>query len=305
MPTMDRELRRGVRAAVLAYLVWGLLTVYWKQLTEFDPFDLIGWRMLMAAVVMAVVVTVRGRWPVVLGALREPRLAARLVLAGLLLTINWTTYVWAVVNDHVLETALGYFLAPLGTTAIGVFVLGERLTPLKRLGIVFALGAVVVLTISYGRFPVVAVLIAVSWSMYALAKRTVPLGPVESLAGETFLLAVPALVTVVVLAGRDASVPDTASAGEWLLVAGTGVATAAPLVLFAFAAQRVPFTLLGPLNYLVPIINFLLGWLAYGEDLPPSRVVGFLLVWFALVAVSVDTVRAARRARAPEPVAAR
>jgi chloramphenicol-sensitive protein RarD len=301
---MDHELARGVRAAVTAYLVWGLLTVYWKQLTEFDPVELIGWRVLMAALVMAVIVTVRGRWTVMRAALTDVRLVGRLLVASLLLTVNWTTYVWAVVNDHVLETALGYFLAPLGTTAIGVIVLGERLTPLKRAGIAFAAAAVVVLTVSYGRFPVAAVVIAASWSLYGLTKRRVPLSPVESLAGETFLLVVPAAIVVGWFAGRDTSVPASATPAEWLLVAGTGIATAGPLLLFAFAAQRVPFTLLGPLNYLVPLINFLLGWLVYGEELPPSRAAGFLLVWFALVAVSVDTIRAARRSRVPEPMLA-
>jgi chloramphenicol-sensitive protein RarD len=292
---VDPEVAKGVRAGVLAYLLWGLLTVYWKQLSDFDPIELIGWRVLMAGVVMAVLVSVNGRWSVIGASLLDRRLAARLLVAALLLSTNWTTYVWAVVHDHVIETALGYFLAPLGTMAIGVFVLGERLTALKRVAIVFAVAAVVVLTASYGRLPFVAVVIAASWSLYGLAKRKVPLSPIESLAGETFLLALPALVVVIVLGQRSDSVPSTAGPADWVLVVGTGVVTALPLLLFAMAAKRVPFTLLGPLNYLVPIINFLLGWLVYGEPLPPSRVVGFVFVWCALVAVTTDTVRAARR----------
>jgi chloramphenicol-sensitive protein RarD len=294
---MDPEVARGVRAAVVAYLLWGLLTVYWKQLTHFDAVELIGWRMVMAAAVMAVIVTVNGRWQVIVDSLRTPRLAARMLVAGLLLATNWTTYVWAVVNDHLLETALGYFLAPLGTMAVGVLVLHERLTPLRRLAMVFAIAAVAVLTISYGRLPFVAIIIAVSWTCYGVAKREVPLTPVESLAGETFLLTPAAIALIVVLGQRADSVPETAGAVDWLLVAGTGIATAVPLLLFAFAAKRVPFTVLGPLNYLVPLINFVLGWLVYDEALPPSRVAGFLLVWCALVAVTIDTVSAARRSR--------
>ena len=300
---MEHDVTRGVRAAFLAYLVWGLLTVYWKQLTGFDPFELIGWRVAMSAVVMAVVVTTQGRWPVLGRTLRDPRLLGRLAVASLLLTVNWTTYVWAVVNDRVIETALGYFLAPLGTMAIGVLVLGERLSPLKRLAAGFATGAVVVLTVSYGRLPIVALLIAASWSLYALSKRRVPLTPVESLAGETMVLLLPALGVIAWGATQPDGVPETASTADWVLLAGTGVVTAVPLLLFAFAAQRVPFTVLGPLNYLVPIINFLLGWLVYDEDMPPSRFVGFILVWFALGAVTIDTVRDSRRARVPEPVA--
>jgi chloramphenicol-sensitive protein RarD len=300
--TVDPELSRGVRAGILAYLIWGLLTVYWKQLTAFDAFELIGWRMVMAAIVMALVITLRHRWSVVRGALTQPALAARVLVAGLLLAVNWTTYVWSVVNDHVIETALGYFLAPLGTMAIGVFVLGESVTRLKRVAIGFAVLAVVVLTASYGRLPVAALLIAASWSLYGLAKRQVPLTPIESLAGETFVLLVPALAVIGWGATRADGVPATADGVDWLLLAGTGVVTAVPLLLFAVAAQRVPFTLLGPLNYLVPIINFVLGWAVYGEELPPSRVVGFLLVWCALVAVTVDTVRGNHRTPTRESV---
>jgi chloramphenicol-sensitive protein RarD len=286
-----------MRAGLAAYLIWGLLTVYWKQLGEFDPFELIGWRMTMAAVVMALVVTVRGSWGAVRAAFRDPRLVARITAAGLLLTANWTTYVWAVVNDRIIETALGYFLAPLGLSAVGVFVLGERLTVLKQIGIGFAVLAVVVLTWSYGRLPVVALILAVTWSSYGLLKRRVPLEPVESLAGETFALALPALALIVWGAGRAGSIPSTASATEWVMVLGLGVITAVPLLLFAVAAKVVPFTVLGPLNYLVPIINFLLGWLVYGEPLPLDRVIGFALVWLALAAVTIDTIRTAREPR--------
>jgi chloramphenicol-sensitive protein RarD len=298
---MDPELSRGVRAGVAAYLLWGFLTIYWKQLTGFGAFELIGWRMAMAALVMAGVITARRRWPVLRDAFRRPRLVVGLVVASVLLTANWTTYVWAVVNDHIVETALGYFLAPLGTMAIGVVVLGERLTPMKRLAVVFAVSAVAVLTFSYGRLPVVALVLAGTWSVYGLAKRRVPLTPIESLAGETFVLLLPALGVIAWASARSGSVPDTASTVEWVLIAGTGVVTAVPLLLFAVAARSVPFTLLGPLNYLVPIINFALGWLVYGEPMPLSRFVGFVLIWCALAAATIDTVRSSRRPVLPEP----
>jgi chloramphenicol-sensitive protein RarD len=283
----------GVRAAVAAYLLWGLLTVYWKQLHDFDPFELIGWRIVSATVVMAVVVTVRHRWPVLRAALRDRPTALRLALAAVLLTINWTGYVWAVANDRVLETALGYFMAPLGTMALGITVLGERASWWHRAALAFAAAAVVVLTLSYGRPPWVALIIAASWSVYGLLKRRVPLTPVESLAGETFVLVVPAVVLVAVLAGTDGSVPTSATAAEGGLIALSGVATAVPLLLFAIAAQRVPFTLLGALQYLVPTINLLLGWLVYDESMPAERLVGFALVWVALVLVTIDRITAA------------
>jgi len=288
---MDGEQLRGLQAAIVAYVLWGLLTIYWRQLSGLNAVELIGWRVASASVFMGVVVTVTGRWAPVLGALRSRSVALRIGLASLLLTVNWTTYVWAVVNERIIETALGYFLAPLGTMALGVFVLGERLTPLKRLSIVFAVAAVVVLTISYGRMPWVALLLATSWSWYGLTKRRVPLDPVASLTSELLVLAVPAFALVAGGFVRNGGIPDQASGADWPLLVGTGAITAIPLLLFAFAAKRVPFTILGPANYLVPIINFLLGWLVFDESLPSSRVVGFALVWVALMLITVDMAR--------------
>ena len=177
----------------------------------------------------------------------------RIALASLLLTVNWTTYVWAVVNDRVIETALGYFLAPLATMALGVFVLGERLTPLKRWSIACTAVAAIVLTWSYGRMPWVALVLAISWSWYGLTKRRVPLEPIESLTSELLVLLIPALGLVAAGWFRTAGIPTEASGVDWFLLVGTGAITAAPLLLFAFAAQRVPFTMLGPANYLVPL----------------------------------------------------
>ena len=291
----ERTVAQGVRLAVAAYLLWGFLTIYWKQLSGFDAFELIAWRMACAGVVMAIVVTARRTWPTVIGALRDPGVARRLVLASLLLTVNWGSYVWAVTNDRVIETALGYFIAPLATMAIGVFVLKEQPTTAQRFAFGCAAVAVVILTVSYGRPPWTALVIAGSWSLYGLTKRRVPLGAVDSLAGETFVLFVPAVAAVVWFSTTGDSVAATADATDWLLVLSTGAITAVPLMLFAGAAKSVPFTLLGPLNLLVPVINFGLGWLVYDEPVPVDRLVGFAFVWVALGVVMWDRVTSRRR----------
>lgn len=299
---MDRDQARGLRTAVSAYLLWGLLTIYWKQLAGFDAIEMIGWRITTATLFMAAFVSLTGRWAPIIATLRDRAAVVRMVLASILLTINWTTYVWAVVNDRVIETALGYFLAPVGTIALGVLLLGERLTPLLRTSTALALIAVSVLTISYGRFPFVAIALAGTWSWYGLTKRRVALGPVESLTTELLVVFVPAAVIVVAGATRSGGVASVAVGFDWVLLTGTGLITAVPLLLFAHAAHRVPFTILGPAQYLVPSINFLLGWLAFGESLPTSRLVGFGLVWVALALVTVDTVR--RSNPQPEPALA-
>lgn len=278
--------------------MWGLLTIYWKQLAHLDPFEMIGWRVVSATVLMITVVAVQGRLAPIRAAFRMRATRNRIVLAALLLTANWTTYVWAVGAGRVVETALGYFLAPLVTIAIGATVFGETLGWLQRGSVAAALVAVAVLTVSYGKVPWVAVTLAATWSWYSLIKRGVPLGPTESLTSELLVVVGPAIAMAASgwFGGSD-SVPGEASGVDWVLVLGTGAITALPLVLFAFAAPRVPFTLLGPSNYLIPVINFLLGWLVYDEAMPASRFVGFGFVWLALVLVSVHTVHADRRAR--------
>ncbi len=286
---------RGVRVGIAAYTIWGLLTIYWKQLDGFGALELIGWRMTFAGVVMAGVVTVRRSWPKVIAAFRHRPTLLRLAAAAALLTGNWGGYVWAVVNDRVIETALGYFIAPLATMAIGVVVLREQPTAAQRVAFALASVAVVLLTISNGRPPWIAFVIAASWSLYGLAKRQIPLDAVDSLAGETFVLVVPAAIVLLVVSGHATSAVQTADAIDWMFIAGTGAITAIPLVLFASAAKSIPFTLLGPLNLIVPVINFGLGWLLYDESVPIDRLIGFSFVWMALIAVIVDRFRATPR----------
>lgn len=297
-PIDEAAQRRGVQLAVAAYLLWGFLTIYWKQLHGFDAFELIAWRMVLAAVVMAVIVTLRRTWPTVIAALADPGIARRLVMASVLLAVNWFCYVWAVNNDRVIETALGYFIAPLATMAMGVFVLHETPSRSQRLAFACAAVAVVILTVSYGQPPWIAFAIAASWSTYGLTKRRVPLGAVDGLAGETFVLFVPAVAAVVWFSTQADSVASTASPRDWVFVLGTGLISAVPLTLFAAAAKSVPFTVLGPLNLLVPVINFGLGWLIYDEPMPADRLVGFAFVWLALGVVMWDRVTIHRRSGA-------
>jgi chloramphenicol-sensitive protein RarD len=295
--------QRGIVAGVTAYLIWGALTLYWRHLEEFNAVELIGWRVICSAAIMAIVLSVSHRWQHLRPILHDRRLLGSVVLCALFLTINWTTYVWAVVHDHVIETALGYFLAPLGTMAVGVIVLHEKVSRAQQFVFVLALIAVGILTFSYGRVPWLALIIATTWVAYGYLKKHVPLTPIESMAAESFIVLGPAIVAVTVLAGGANSIPSTATTGQFLLVLCSGLATIVPLTLFAYAAQRMPLTVIGPLNYIVPTINFCLGWLVFHESLPPSRVVGFALVWVGLIIATVDTARRSRIKPAPaEPI---
>ncbi len=291
------EQRNGIIVAVTTYALWGLLTIYWKQLEHFDAFELIGWRIVASAVVMAAVLTFTRRWQNVIAVFRDRRLLGTVTIASLFLTVNWTSYVWAVVHDHVLETALGYFVAPLGTVMVGVIVLHEPLRLAQKVAIAFALTSVAVLTASYGRVPWLALAIAVSWTVYGYMKKQVPLSPVDSMAAETFVLVAPALLLAIALAGRAGSIPHSASNGQLTFAICTGLATAGPLMLFAFAAHRVPLTIIGPMQYIVPTMNFVIGWLIYDEAMPTDRLIGFALVWIGLIVLTVESLVRARRLR--------
>jgi chloramphenicol-sensitive protein RarD len=298
------ELRSGVIAGMSAYLLWGFLTVYWKALQDFSAVELIGYRIMSSVVLLVVLLAALHRLRPLVTALRDRRLLGRVSLAAVLLTANWTSYVWAVLHGNVIETALGYFMAPLGTMLIGVVVLKERLRTRQKIAVGFAVTAVAVLTIGYGRVPWIALVLAGTWSVYGLLKKQVPLQPYESLAAETLVLLVPAVGLVVWGAGQTEGVPGSADAFHWVLILLSGVVTTVPLVLFAHAAQRVPFTMLGPMQYVVPTINFLLGWLVYDEVLDATRVIGFAFVWVALVIISVDTVSHTRKTAAVAVAAA-
>jgi chloramphenicol-sensitive protein RarD len=292
--------RAGIVAGLVAYTVWGMLTVYWKQLEHFSAFELIGWRITASAAVMVVVLTTGKRWAHVARVWRDRRLLLRVSAAAVALTVNWTSYVWAVVHHHVLETALGYFIAPLGTVMVGVIVLKEPLRAAQGVALGLGAAAVAVLTVSYGRVPWLALSLAVSWTVYGYLKKHVPLTPVESMAAESFVLLLPAFAVAAAFAGRAGSIPHAATGRELLFACLSGVATVAPLTLFAFAAQRVPLSTIGPMQYVVPTMNFLIGWRLYDERLTTQRVIGFGLVWVGLVVLTLDMLRRTRAQRASD-----
>lgn len=298
----EHELRKGLIAGVLAYVLWGLLTIYWKKLHGFPPFELIGWRIMASFVVLIGLAIANRRVKAIASAAFSRQLAARIAAAAVLVTVNWSSYVWAVSHDHVIETALGYFMAPLLTMWLGVSVLKERLNTAQKTTIGLAVVAIGILTVGYGRLPFLALLIAGSWALYGLLKRQIPMSSLDSLTAEMMWLVLPAIVLAITQSSQTSSITNTADGVHWVLVILTGVITVIPLWMFGLAAKRVPLTVLGPLQYSVPTINFLLGWLAYNEELDATRVVGFAFVWVALAVLATDTARRSQRARVQRAV---
>ena len=286
--------RTGIAYGLGAYITWGFLTIYWKFLKDFNAFELIGWRIVTSAIVLLAILMYNKQLRNLVIALREPQVLLRVGLASILLSVNWTTYVWAVVHDHVLETALGYFIAPIFTMMIGFIVLREPIRTSHRLVIGLATIAIVILTFSYGQLPWRALLIATSWSCYGYLKKQVKLTSLESLSGEVVALVLPAFVLVLITFNRTDSVPNTANLAEWILVLLTGLMTALPLLMFGAASRRVRLSVLGPMQYLVPTFNFLLGWLAYNEELNTTKLLGFAFVWVGLAIFFVDSAKATK-----------
>lgn len=289
--------RSGVAYGLGAYITWGLLTIYWKFLKDFNAFELIGWRVVTSSIILLTVIIYTKRLRSLVTALRDPKLCLRIALASILLSINWTTYVWAVVHENVIETALGYFISPLATMIIGFAVLREPIRSAHRAVIAFAGIAVVILTYSYGRPPYLALIIAGSWSVYGYLKKQVPLSSLESLSAEVLMLLVPAIGILIWGFNRSDSVKNIATTTQWTFVLFTGLMTAIPLLLFGAASRRVRLSLLGPMQYLVPTFNFFLGWLAYNEKLDTTRLVGFAFVWFGLVILITDSVKSSKNSR--------
>jgi chloramphenicol-sensitive protein RarD len=244
---------------------------------------------------MALVVVLMRRTPEVLAVVRDRRAFRILTFAAVVISFNWAAYIWGVNNGRVVETSLGYFINPLVTVLMGVFILGERLRRLQWVAVGIAGLAVVVLTLDYGRLPYVALVLAFSFGSYGLAKKQAGVDAVVSLTIETAEIAPLAGVYVAWLVATGASSVGSEGPGHALLFATTGVVTAIPLLCFGAAAIRVPLVVLGLLQYLAPVIQFALGVLLFREDMPPGRWIGFGLVWVALAIFTVEAINHRRR----------
>ncbi|MEU4391547.1 EamA family transporter RarD [Kribbella sp. NPDC023855] len=297
------EQRRGFGFGLTAYLLWGLFPLYWKLLDSSGALELLAHRILWAMLTIVGLVLVRRRFGQVRALLAEPRRRWPLVAAAVLISVNWGGYIWGVNNGRVVETSLGYFITPLFTVLLGVIFLKERLRVAQWIALGIAFVAVAALTIENGRPPWVAIVLTFSFGFYGLAKKRAGAGAIEGMAVETATIAPLALAMLVVLALQGDSTVTHQGPGYLTLVLLTGPLTAVPLLLFGAAATRVSMTTLGLLNYVAPIMQFVIGILVFHEQMSSMRWAGFALVWLALMIFTWDSM-ARRRALRLEPVAA-
>jgi chloramphenicol-sensitive protein RarD len=296
---------RGLGYGIAAYALWGAFPLYWPLLEPANAVEILAQRMLWSLGVVAVLLWWTHGWARVREVLAVPWQRWRLFAAALFVSVNWGVYIWAVNAGHVLESSLGYFINPLFTILLGVVVLGERLRRVQWVAVAVGALAIVVLAVDYGRPPWIALVLAFSFGMYGYLKKRVSVGAVESLAIETGFVALPAAVALIVIAALGDATFASHGPGHAGLLAGTGLVTAAPLLLFGAAARRLPLTTLGLIQYLAPVLQFAVGVGIRHEPLPPARLAGFALVWLALVILSVDgglRARTGAGSRAAEPI---
>lgn len=289
------ESRRGLLYGVTAYGLWGAFPLYFPLLKPAGADEILAHRILWSALTMGFLVVALGQVAELRAIASAPRVRGWLLVGALVITSNWATYIWGVNHDHVVETSLGYFINPLVTVLMGVFLLGETMRRLQWAALAVAGVAVVVLTVDYGRPPWIALILALSFGTYGLAKKLAGAGAVESLAFETAVLTPFAAAYVGWLAVSGQSTFGTDGAGHALLLASLGLVTAIPLICFGAAATRLSMVTLGLLQFLAPVLQFLVGLLIVGEEMPVGRWIGFTLVWIALVVFTFEAITHQRR----------
>ncbi len=283
--------------AVGAYVSWGVLPVYWKWLHTVPALQLLMHRVVWSFLLLALYILAKKQWGAFRAAAAGGRVLAVYLAAAALIAVNWLTYIWAVNAGFIVETSLGYFINPLLSVLMGVLFLRERLRPLQWIPILLATLGVAYLTISYGRLPWIALTLAFSFGLYGLVKKTAPLGPLFGLTLETGILILPAVGTLLLSQASGQAAFLHGSPVTDLLLVGAGLVTTVPLLMFASAAQRIPLSMVGVLQYIAPTLQFLLGVLVYHEPFDHPHLIGFSVVWVALLLFWTEGLLVGRRAR--------
>ncbi|HNT25296.1 MAG TPA: EamA family transporter RarD [Anaerolineales bacterium] len=278
----------GILIGIATYILWGLLPIFWRAIHQVPAIEILGHRMVWSLLFVIAILTLRKDWGWLKPALRQPRTLGTYVLAAALLSVNWFTYIWGVNAGFIVETSLGYFINPLVSMLLGVLFLGERLRRGQVVAVGLAVVGVLYLTLDYGRLPWIALVLAFSFGLYGLIKKTAPLGSVQGFTIETTAMFLPALGYLLYLQFSGGASFVNGGGFVTVMLFLTGAVTSIPILLFGTAARRIPLSMIGFLQYIAPTLQFLLGVLVYKEPFPPSRLVGFIIIWTALVVYTFE-----------------
>lgn len=288
---------RGLGFAIGAYVMWGFLPLYMKMLSHVSPPEVVAHRVIWSVPIAGVLLILLGRTKDLRAALGNPRMLAMGCVTAGLITVNWGIYVWSIAAGRALDAALGYYINPLFSVALGAIFLRERPSAAQLVAIALAAGAVAVLTVSAGNVPWAALGLTVSWGLYALCKKQLPIGPNQGFMLEVLILLIPALcyVTYLGLTGQGQFLIGDMRT-NWLLL-GCGVVTAVPLILYANGAKGLLLSTIAVLQYIVPTMIFLVAVFVFGEELGQARMIAFPMIWGALAIYSVSMIQKMRAAR--------
>ena len=283
----------GLLYGVSAYVIWGLLPLYWQLIDEASAYEILAhrgiWSLLLCVALLALRKQIKSAYEMV----KAKRTLLILLLASGLLTINWGVYIWSVTVDRVVEAALGYYITPLINVAAGVLLLRERLRPLQWTAVTLAFIGVAVLTVGFGSLPWIALVLSISWASYSLIKKKLNLGALETLSVETLFAFLPNFIYLIWLESNSealfgAEIPSS------IMLFGAGLATVVPLLLFNGSTTRLPLSTVGLLQYITPTMMFFIGVFINGEDMAPTKLLGFAFIWAALAFLSRDLLRSSR-----------
>lgn len=287
------KFNKGLLFGISAYIIWGLLPLYWKLVEEAGAYEILAhrgiWSLLICISLLALRKQLRSAYVMV----RSSRTLSLLFLASGLLTINWGVYIWSVTVNRVVEAALGYYITPLINVTFGVLLLREKLRPAQWIAVALAAVGVVILTLGYGSLPWIALVLAISWGSYSLIKKSLNLGALETLSLETLFAFLPNLVFLLIIESNGSAEFGSTWAIS-LLLFGAGAATVIPLLLFNGSTTRLPLSTIGLLQYITPTIMFFIGIFINNEDISMTKVIGFAFIWLALAVLSRDLYRSSR-----------
>ena len=287
------KVNKGLLFGVSAYIIWGLLPLYWKLVEEAGAYEILAHRGIWSLLICVSLLALRKQLKSAYEMVRSSRTFSLLFLASGLLTINWGVYIWSVTVNRVVEAALGYYITPLINVTFGVLLLREKLRPAQWIAVALAAAGVVILTLGYGSLPWIALVLAISWGSYSLIKKSLNLGALETLSLETFFAFLPNLVFLLIIQGNGSA----EFGSTWtisILLFGAGAATVIPLLLFNGSTTRLPLSTVGLLQYITPTIMFVIGIYVNNEDISTTKVLGFAFIWLALAVLSRDLYRSSR-----------
>ncbi|TMV04858.1 EamA family transporter RarD [Ruegeria sediminis] len=296
LPADTADTPKGLALAVTAYVLWGFLPLYMKAMAHIPAVEVVAHRIIWSVPVAGLLLVALGRTRDLVAALRNPRMLAMACLTAALISVNWAIYVWAIASGNALDAALGYYINPLFSIALGAILLREPLTRMQLAAVALAAAGVLVLVLEAGELPWAALGLMVSWGFYAFFKRSLPIGPNQGFLLEVLILFLPALVYVIWL-GAEGAGHFGLQATDTALLAGAGVVTAVPLLVYANGAKLVRLSTMGILQYIAPTMIFITAITLFDEQIGRGRMIAFPMIWAALVIYSVQMLRRMR----PQP----